>query len=319
MKMTKWQIVTSIVMAIIAPGFAALVPAQQRISAKAGVVQYAEGEVSIDGTALQLLKGSCVQIENDQVLSTKKGYVELILSPDVYLRLSENASLRMRQNKITNMRLELNQGSALVEIPEKTKTNPVNIIVLESVIAIERAGLYRLDSNPAALRVHSGEAQLTINNKKSKIKSGEVVNLQGIFKPEKFKPMVADALHQWAARRSYDLCTANIFNTKPKKPEDLAWKPTAKAQLGNIQYQISYPPNADWIKYWKDLADPKNMAKGTFIGMAIPSGDAPSTLDPDLQRVLNPKTQADEEYRRQTISKWELEKQQQQANPQPQP
>jgi len=92
-----------------------------------------------------------------------------------------------------------------------------------------------------ALRVHGGEAKLTINNKKATIKSGEMVYLQDIFKPEKFKPVVADALHQWAARRSYDLCTANIFNTKPKRPENLAWKPTAKAELENIQYHISFP------------------------------------------------------------------------------
>jgi hypothetical protein len=318
MKMTKWQILSSIVIAIIAPGFAALVPAQQGISAKAGVVQYAEGEVLLNGTALQLLKGSSVQIENDQVLSTKKGYVELILSPDVYLRLSENASLKMRQNKIKDVQLELTQGSALIEI--LAKTNPISVHVSKSVIEMRKIGLYRLDSVPGALRVYGGDALAKNESKKINIKGGVMVNLDGEFAPAKFDPNVADALHRWAAHRSYNLCTANIFNAKPKRPEDLAWKPTAKAELENIQYHISFPPNADWIKYWKDLAERQNMANGTRIGMGIPrSGDALSTLDPDIQRLLYPKTQADEEYRRLTISNIELEKQQQPANPQPQP
>jgi hypothetical protein len=318
MKMPKWQIVPSIVIAIIAPGFAALVPAQQGIRAKAGAVQYAEGEVLLNGTALQLLKGSSVQIENDQVLSTKKGYVELILSPDVYLRLSENASLKMRQNKMKDVQLELTQGSALIEI--LAKTNPISVHVSKSVIEINKVGLYRLDSVPGELRVYSGNAPAKNESKNINIKGGNMVNLDGRFAPAKFDPNVADALHRWAARRSYDLCTANIFNTKPKRPEDLAWKPTAQAKLENIHYHMSFPPNADWIKYWKDLAEHQNMANRTLIGMGTPqSGDASSTLDPDLQRILYPKTQADEEHRRLTISNIELEKQQQQANPQPQP
>jgi hypothetical protein len=316
LEMPKCQIARFIVMTIAAWAFTGLAQAKQKTDIKTGVLQYAQGEVSIDGTILQVAKGSSVQMMNDQVLITKKGYAELLLVPDVYVRLGEDASLTMRQNEIKDMRLELNQGSALVEIPEKTKTNPISIIVLKTVIAIEKAGLYRLDSNPVALRVHSGEAKLTIDNKKAKIESGEMVYLQDIFKPEKFKPVVADALHQWAARRSYDLCTANIFNTKPKRPENLAWKPTAKAELENIQYHISFPPNADWIKYWKNLADPKYMAKGTFIGMAIPSGDAPSTLDPDLQRALFPKTQADEEYRRLQMIEWQRQQQEQQQRQQ---
>jgi hypothetical protein len=316
MKMSKGQIVSSMVMAIIALGFAALVPAQQGISAKAGVVQYAEGEVLSDGIALQLPIGSSVQVENDQVLSTKKGYVELLLIPDVYLRLSENASLRMRQNKLNDIQPELNQGSALVEALAKIKANPISVHVSKSVIEIRNIGLYRLDSVPGALRVYGGDALAKNESKKINIKGGNKVNLDGRFAPAKFDPNVADALHRWAAHRSYNLCTANIFNAKPEKPEQLAWRPTKEGKLGNNDYRMSFPPNADWMKYWQSRAE-QNL--GMEAGGTMGAKTAMPTMRDDIQRILNPQSQADEEYRRLTISNIELEKQQQQANPQPQP
>jgi hypothetical protein len=321
--MSKGQIVSSIITTIIALGFAALVPAQQGISAKAGVVQYAEGEVLIDGTALQLPIGSSVQVENDQVLSTRKGYVELILIPDGYLRLSENASLRMRQNKFNDVQLELNQGSALVEILVKIKANPISVHVAKSVIEIRKIGLYRLDSVPGALRVYGGGALAKNESKKINIKGGQMVNLDGKFSPAAFDPNVADTFHRWAAHRSYNLCTANIFNAKLQKPEQLAWRPTKEGKLGNKDYRMSFPPNADWMKYWQSReeqnlemeAERKEKEAGRKQGLVT----ATPIITDEQRRILNPQSQVDQEYRRQTISNMELEKQQQQANPQPQP
>ena len=93
-------------------GLAALATAQQTIGANAGVVQYAVGEVFMDGTPLQFPPGSSLQMGNGQLLSTRRGYVELLLAPQAYLRLGEDASLRMRNNELDDIQLDLNRGSA---------------------------------------------------------------------------------------------------------------------------------------------------------------------------------------------------------------
>jgi hypothetical protein len=203
--MLKWQrarlTVWSLTMIL---GFSVFTPAQKAIGAKSGVVQFSKGEVFLDGTHLQLAKGSHAQVENDQVLSTKRGYVELVLAPAAYLWLGENSSLRMRQNKLNDIQLEITQGSGLTYILQTIKF-PINVHASKHVIEMGKAGLYRVDAVPGRLRVYSGNALVKDENKKTRIQKGRMIYLEAKAAPAKFDVKSEDALHRLALQRSTEI------------------------------------------------------------------------------------------------------------------
>jgi hypothetical protein len=294
--------------AFIILGFTVLAPAQQTIGAKAGGIKYVLGEVFLNGTPLQLPKGSSVQMENGQVLSTKKGYVELLLAPSAYLRLGADALLRMRQNKLKDVQLELTQGSALVEILATIKANPIKVHVSKSVIEMKKTGLYRVDSIPGELRVHGGNALVKSLGKKINMKRGGMVHLDGELRLEKFDPKTIDVLHLWAAQRSYELCTANIFISKQGHMEQLTWRPTPEGGLKNDNYRLRFPVNADWLKYWQGQADYRNkLARALNREL---QGIATPILDPETKRLMYPQSQAAQEQIRLNNAKYEQIRQQ---------
>ncbi|MEQ1949455.1 MAG: hypothetical protein ABL995_19850, partial [Bryobacteraceae bacterium] len=94
---------------------AAPVWAQAVISARSGIVHYVEGDVAIDGEATQPKFAQFPEVKNGQVLSTAEGRVEMLLTPGVFLRLSENSSVKMVSNSLANTRVEVLTGTALIE------------------------------------------------------------------------------------------------------------------------------------------------------------------------------------------------------------
>ncbi len=99
--------------------------AAQIVSARAGVIQCTEGDVFLDGKLLKLSERRYSQMENGQDLRTEKGRAELLLSPNTYLRLDENSSLRLERNQLEDTQLALGQGSALFEVVQEFKGNRV--------------------------------------------------------------------------------------------------------------------------------------------------------------------------------------------------
>lgn len=231
--------------------FLACVPAspQEIISAKAGNIQWIKGEVLLNGTNIQIQDEQYIQMGNGQVLTSRKGYVEILLAPYAFLRLGENASLRMRQNQLDDIQLELNQGSALIEILKKLKTEPIRVLISDSIVEIKKEGLYRLDAKSGKLRVYGGDARAINGKKKARVKSGRTVALNAELKPDKFDVRDADALHRWAAQRSFTLFAKTLFFTKPLNPHQLAWKSRPEGTY-NPNYRVTVAPNIDWNRYW---------------------------------------------------------------------
>lgn len=226
------------------PGFP-----QHLISAKAGNVQFIQGEVFMNGTSIRLQDGQYIQMENDQVLTTGTGYAEILLTPSAYLRLGEQASFRMRQNELAAIRLELNQGSALIEILEKLKTDPIRMHISGNIIEMKKEGLYRLDAGARNLRVYGGDARVIQGKKKVRVKNGRMVSLDGELRPVKFDASDADALHHWAARRSFDLYAKNLFFTRPRQFRMLPWRSKPEGMY-SPQYRVTVAANEDWTRYW---------------------------------------------------------------------
>jgi hypothetical protein len=182
--------------------FTAVASAQKAIGAKSGVIQFATGDVFLDGMPIRLAKNDYIQIENSQNLQTTNGSLELVLAPAAYLWLGQHSSLRMRQNKLNDIQVEINQGSAIVEILETIKYFPINVYVSKSVVELKKTGLYRLDAVPGKLRVYSGIVLAKNGKKQTRITKGRMISLDSESAPASFDVKSTDDLHRLATNRS---------------------------------------------------------------------------------------------------------------------
>src|SRR5580658_9872234 len=73
---------------------------QSAISAHSGMIHYVEGKVLLDGQPVDPKFGEFPEMKNDQVLQTEEGRAEVLLTPGVFLRVSEDSSIRMLSNRL---------------------------------------------------------------------------------------------------------------------------------------------------------------------------------------------------------------------------
>src|SRR5580698_1848377 len=89
--------------------------AQSVISAHSGVIHYVEGQVTLDDTAVQPKFAEFPDVKQGQTLAAQDGRAEVLLTPGVFLRLAENSSFRMVSNKLSDTRVEVLSGNAMIE------------------------------------------------------------------------------------------------------------------------------------------------------------------------------------------------------------
>jgi hypothetical protein len=192
-------------------GIAALASAQQMISAKAGLVNYIEGKVLLDGKAIEAKFGNFPSVNNQSELrTTEEGRAEVLLAPGVFLRMGESSAFKMVSNRISDTRLEFLGGSMILECAELEKDQGVTIVYKDTHANLFKKGVYRLDSEPARLMVYDGEAQVARDGQVQIVGKSKMLALTGIAVAEKFDNKEGDALYRWAQRRSGYLAVANV-------------------------------------------------------------------------------------------------------------
>jgi hypothetical protein len=223
---SAFQLIRFIVIIYFISNIAEILPGQYAISTKAGVVQFIEGDVFLEDKPLQLPSGGCVQIENNQSLRTgQNGRAELLLNPNVYLRIGENSLLRMNSIKLLEPQLSLEQGSALLEVLEENRAQQIILHHAAGIVEIKNIGLYRLDAASGELHVYSGTAFIMREGQKTGIKSKRMIRLGKNLASTGFNTKKADALHLWAAKRSFDLFISNqkAYTTRHWLPLSMGW------------------------------------------------------------------------------------------------
>jgi len=189
---------------------AALATAQQLISAKSGLIHYVEGRVLLDGKAVEPKFGQFPQMNEQSQLRAEQGRAEVLLAPGVFLRLGESSAVRMISNKLTDTRLEVLDGSLLLECAEMRKDTPILLLFRDAKIWLREDGLYRVNAAPPELRVYDGEAGVEQARQPLTVKKGRVLALDGTLALSKFDPKVGDSLYRWAKRRAEYLAMANV-------------------------------------------------------------------------------------------------------------
>jgi len=188
--------------------------AQAVISAKSGIIHYVEGKVFLNDFLVESKFGQFPDIKENQVLRTEEGRVEVLLTPGIFLRMGENASIRMVTNRLIDTRLELLSGEAVIEADELLKDNGVTIVYKDYAVQLQKTGLYRFDSELARLRVYTGEALVDLNGKTQEVKEGHELKMAGALQVASFDKKDVDELYRWQAQRSEYIAMANVSAAK---------------------------------------------------------------------------------------------------------
>jgi hypothetical protein len=220
---------------------AGLLAAQKVVSARAGLITFVQGPVFVDGRRVALKATRFPQMKNGEALSTNRGRAELLLAPGVVLRLAENSQVLLEDTQLADTHVLLERGDALIEVLQLHEGNRIQVRLADTITEFTRPGLYRLGTMQKTLRVYGGEASVRSGPSGSgtmtqPVKRGMAVDLNPGLTASKFDRKETDALHAWAARRSFDL-----FMSDPEAREKQThWQPSGAGYMENKNFGVEF-------------------------------------------------------------------------------
>lgn len=200
--------------------------AQHVISAKSGMVHYVEGEVYLEDKELTLKPGEYPEIKvGERLRTSSEGRAEVLLTPGVFLRMSEDSEIEMLANALTNTRIDVVKGSVLIEAGEVSKDQSIELTVNGTRLDVQKRGLFRIDAGPPArVRTYDGELTVLDDGQPLRVKKGREVLVTSVPVVEKFqKDDDADSFYNWAGRRSGYISVANITAANSMLRGGLPW------------------------------------------------------------------------------------------------
>jgi hypothetical protein len=134
---------------------------QSVISTHSGVVHFLEGVVYLNDQPLESHLGKFPTIPQGGELRTAKGRAEVLLTPGVFIRVGEQTSIRLVANQLSDTRVELLAGSAVVDSSEPASGTSVKLLYKNWSVHFLEQGIYRINSDPAHLWVFQGKAEVS--------------------------------------------------------------------------------------------------------------------------------------------------------------
>lgn len=183
------------------------------ISAKAGVVNYVEGRVSIqreNGKSGYLVKGDNIEV-GDVVSTTANSRAEVLLNPGSFIRLDQNSEFGFLTTSLDDLKLKVNRGSAIFEVFASDDFK-VSVTTPRGNFYLVDTGVYRVDVSPdgiAKIEVRNGKAQAG-NLSGDTIKKGRTATINGSeIAISKFDRGEEDAFEDWSKSRAKLIAKAN--------------------------------------------------------------------------------------------------------------
>jgi hypothetical protein len=204
--------------------------AQSVVSAQSGTIHYFEGRVLLDGQQIETKVGNFPQIKEKSVLKTEEGRAEVLLTPGVFLRVGEDSSVSMISNRLTDTRLELLAGEAVLEMSDASlmnapKSAPITILINDATLTVSKKGVYILSTS--GIKVYDGQLEVAANGQTVELKEGRMLALDGTLALEKFDTKVGDPLLRWTRRRAEYMSLASISAAKSARNLDGGWNSSA--------------------------------------------------------------------------------------------
>jgi hypothetical protein len=183
--------------------------AQSVISAQSGMINYTEGQVLLNDLDIQVTSTRFPQVRVRDVLSTKEGRAEVLLNPGSFLRVGENSSIRLASSSLTRPSVEVLSGAVVLEVAVESKDEMITLTWKDVVLSLVKHGVFRLDTDPAALRVFDGEVSVTSAGHQVTVGKGKMLPFDGTWASVRFDPEQTDSLDRWSGRRASYLAMAN--------------------------------------------------------------------------------------------------------------
>jgi len=186
-------------------------PAEAAGPAQPGSLNDVEGQVTISGRKVTKNAVGYAQVPPGGVLATGAGKAELLLTPGVVLRIADNSSVRVDSALLSDTRVSVLHGSAMVEADRIYPENHIQVADANTSTLLKKNGLYRFDTRPPAVSVLAGEAELTSAGRTITVKkSHEVMLAAGAkLKARSVDRPKYDELYAWSDMRSQYLANAS--------------------------------------------------------------------------------------------------------------
>jgi FecR protein len=197
--------------------FALLIPVsgQSVVSTHSGVVYFFEGSVFIGDQPLEQRFGKFPDIGEGGELRTGKGRAEVLLTPGVILRVGENSSIKMVSASLSDTRVELTSGSAILESSEANAADNVSLIYKNWDVRMPAEGVLRIDADsgagPGQVNVYKGQAEVHTNGEEARVTvtTGQNLPLAPVLVPQDTTVASNDPFKAWAMSRSQDISSDN--------------------------------------------------------------------------------------------------------------
>ena len=116
-------------------------------STRSGLLYFFDGYVFIGDEQVQQRFGRFQEIGEGRVLRTALGRAEVLLTPGVVLRVDENSAIRMVSDSLSDTRIELLRGSAIVEVSHEATNPPDTLIYKNWQVRVPQDSIARVDSD----------------------------------------------------------------------------------------------------------------------------------------------------------------------------
>jgi FecR protein len=243
---------------------------QSVISARSGLVNYFEGVVFLDGQPLARKSGTFARMREGSTLLTESGRAEVLLTPDTYLRIGADSSIRMISSDIDNTQVELLSGSSMLDSARAPAGAFVRIVFKDATIRFLKPGNYRMDADPPQLRVYEGEAEVTRNGTPVTIETSQLMPLDGAPVVKRFTQGSDGLLDLWSEERG-SLIASNMLNSQSISDPLLDNGPAVPADLASyIGYMpVVMPPPAGLSPYGYSYLYPNYSGFSPYPSLAI--------------------------------------------------
>lgn len=214
------------------------IPAAAASSAVPGALNYVEGQVAVAGQAVTSHSVGSVQVEPNQVLETKEGRAEVLLTPGVFLRVGDNSAVRLVSPDLANTRVEVLRGQAIVEVTELFKDNNLWIMMDGSSTRLQKQGLYTFNADTQLVQVYDGELTVEQNDRSKELKKGKELVLNGNWKVDHFDTKAQagqNSLYAWS-------------NLRSEYEAEASMQSASNIFVGGAPYW--YGPGWYWNPYW---------------------------------------------------------------------
>jgi FecR protein len=189
-------------------------PAWGATPALPGALNYVEGQASIGTEMLNAKSVGSTTLEAGQTLTTETGKAEILMTPGVFFRLSDDSAATLVSPSLTNTEIALSKGQAMVEVDDIHKDNVLRVQEDGAATQLLKTGIYGFDANSGDVRVFKGEALVQDGDRLVKVKGGHelAVNNTGKLKTAKFDEAEYQNtdLYRFSNLRSEYLAEANV-------------------------------------------------------------------------------------------------------------